>query len=95
VKSPVNRWPAELPGLRAAAEAYTAHMLRVALAINELLAMALGLSRDYFTSRAERATWTRNAGCYLSPKSIGRVADGQLRNGPQTDLGTSGQEEGL
>lgn len=85
---PANRWPAELPQLRAAADAYTTHMLRVVRAVNELLAVTLGLPEDFFTSRAQRATWTQNASWYPSYASIGGVAPGQFRNGPHTDLGT-------
>ncbi|MEU6347344.1 2-oxoglutarate and iron-dependent oxygenase domain-containing protein [Streptomyces sp. NPDC046977] len=85
---PANRWPVELPELRAAADAYTAHMLRVARSVNELLAITLGLPEDFFTSRARRATWTQNASWYPSYASIGEVARGQFRNGPHTDLGT-------
>ncbi|MFD4785677.1 isopenicillin N synthase family dioxygenase [Streptomyces sp. NPDC058459] len=85
---PVNRWPVELPELRAAADAYTTHMVRVVQAVNELLAVTLGLPEDFFTSRAQRATWTQNASWYPSYSSIGEVARGQFRNGPHTDLGT-------
>ncbi|MFD5813470.1 isopenicillin N synthase family dioxygenase [Streptomyces sp. NPDC127038] len=85
---PPNRWPAELPELRAAAEAYTSHMVRVAQTVNEVLAVTLGLPEDFFTSRAGKATWTQNASWYPSYASIGEVADGQFRNGPHTDLGT-------
>ena len=85
---PANRWPAEMPELKAAADAYTAHMLRVAHGVNEVLAETLGLPIDYFTSRATRGTWTQNASWYPSLSAVGQVAAGQLRNGPHTDLGT-------
>ncbi|MFI1164431.1 isopenicillin N synthase family dioxygenase [Streptomyces sp. NPDC020801] len=85
---PANRWPVELPELRAAADAYTTHMLRVVQAVNEVLAVTLGLPEDFFTSRAQMATWTQNASWYPSYSSIGEVARGQFRNGPHTDLGT-------
>ncbi|MFD1660849.1 isopenicillin N synthase family dioxygenase [Streptomyces caeni] len=85
---PANRWPVELPELRAAADAYTTHMLRVVQAVNEVLAVTLGLPEDFFTSRARMATWTQNASWYPSYSSIGEVARGQFRNGPHTDLGT-------
>lgn len=85
---PANRWPAELPQLRTAAAAYTTHMLRVARAINEVLAVTLGLAEDFFTSRAHKATWTQNASRYPSYASVGKVAPGQFRNGAHTDLGT-------
>ncbi|WP_394620205.1 isopenicillin N synthase family dioxygenase [Lentzea sp. JNUCC 0626] len=85
---PANRWPSEMPELRAAADDYTAHMLRVAHGINEILAATLGLPVDFFTSRATEATWTQNASWYPSLNAVGQVAAGQLRNGPHTDLGT-------
>lgn len=85
---PANRWPVELPELRAAEDAYTTHMLRVVQAVNEVLAVTLGLPEDFFTSRAQMATWTQNASWYPSYSSIGDVARGQFRNGPHTDLGT-------
>ncbi|WP_327370936.1 isopenicillin N synthase family dioxygenase [Streptomyces sp. NBC_01217] len=85
---PANRWPAELTELRTAADAYTAHMLRVVQAVNEVLAVTLGLPEDFFTSRARMATWTQNASWYPSYAAVGEVARGQFRNGPHTDLGT-------
>ncbi|WP_413810608.1 isopenicillin N synthase family dioxygenase [Streptomyces sp. OE57] len=85
---PANRWPEELPALRAVADAYTAHMVRLAGEINVLLATVLGLPEDYFTTRARQATWTQNLSWYPSLNSVGSVASGQLRNGPHTDLGT-------
>jgi isopenicillin N synthase-like dioxygenase len=85
---PANRWPTEMPELKAAADAYTAHMVRVAHGINEMLAETLALPADYFTSRATKATWTQNASWYPSLNAVGQVAAGQLRNGPHTDLGT-------
>ena len=54
VNYPANRWPAELPELRTAVEAYTGYLLRVAQAVNELLAVTLGLPSDFFTARAAR-----------------------------------------
>ncbi|MEV7816136.1 2-oxoglutarate and iron-dependent oxygenase domain-containing protein [Streptomyces flaveolus] len=85
---PGNRWPAEVPGLRQATEAYTGHMLRVAHHVNTVFAQVLGLPEDFFTRCARRATWTQNASLYPSLRSVGAVAPGQLRNGPHTDLGT-------
>ena len=88
VNYPANRWPAELPALRTAVEVYTGHLLRVSRVVNEMFATTLGLPVDFFTSRAERATWTQNLSLYPSLNAIGGVADGQFRNGPHTDLGT-------
>lgn len=88
VNYPANRWPAELPELRTAVELYTGHLLRVARAVNEMLAVTLRLPADFFTERAERATWTQNLSFYPSLNTIGGVTAGQFRNGPHTDLGT-------
>lgn len=55
---PANHWPEERAALRAAADAYTAHMVRLAGEINVPLATVLGLPEDYFTTRARQATWT-------------------------------------
>ncbi len=88
VNYPANRWPVELPELRAAADAYTTHMVRVVQAVNGMLAVTLGLPEDFFTSRARLATWTQNASWYPTYSSVGEVARGQFRNGPHTDLGT-------
>lgn len=85
---PANRWPRELPELRRAADAYTAHMVRVAQEVNALLATVLGLPQEFFASVATRSTWTQNVSWYPSLRSVGRLESGQLRNGPHTDLGT-------
>lgn len=85
---PPNRWPEEVPGLRRATDAYTGHMLRVAHRVNGLFAAALGLSEDFFNQYATKATWTQNVSWYPSLNAVGAVAEGQLRNGPHTDLGT-------
>lgn len=43
-----NLWPEELPGLRAAAEAYMAGATRAAAALMEGVSLSLGLEADYF-----------------------------------------------
>ncbi len=85
---PANRWPGELPRLRAAADAYTAHMVRVAARVNTLLAELLGQPPDLFTSQARRATWTQNVSWYPAPRRWGQAGAGRMRNAPHTDLGT-------
>ncbi|GAB2720296.1 isopenicillin N synthase family dioxygenase [Kitasatospora kifunensis] len=85
---PANRWPEELPQLQAAADAYTAHMVRVAEQVNGLFADLLGLPRDFFNSRARKATWTQNVSWYPSLSRLGQVGTGRMRNAPHTDLGT-------
>ncbi|WNI16409.1 2-oxoglutarate and iron-dependent oxygenase domain-containing protein [Actinacidiphila sp. ITFR-21] len=85
---PANRWPAELPRLRAAADAYTAHMVRVAEQVNSLLADVLELPRDFFNSLSRKATWTQNVSWYPSLARLGQTGTGRMRNAPHTDLGT-------
>lgn len=85
---PANRWPAELPQLRATAEAYTGHMVRVAEQVNRMFAELLGQPADFFTSRARRATWTQNVSWYPSLTRLGQPGTGRMRNAPHTDLGT-------
>ena len=45
-------WPAEVPHLRAAAEAYHRRLVPLVDTLYEMLALALGVGPDYFTSRA-------------------------------------------
>jgi len=85
---PENRWPAEVPELRAAAEKYTAHMVRVSLQMMEMLAAILGLPHDFFTVKAQRATWTQNVNWYPPLTAVGAVQPGQMRVGPHFDFGS-------
>jgi validamycin A dioxygenase len=85
---PENRWPAEVPGLRAVADQYTAHMVRISLQMMELLAAVLGVAEDYFTSRAQQATWTQNVNWYPPLTTVGTVLPGQMRVGPHFDFGS-------
>ncbi|QMU70507.1 isopenicillin N synthase family oxygenase [Streptacidiphilus sp. P02-A3a] len=85
---PANRWPAELPRLREAADAYTGHMVRVAGRVNALLAAVLGQPGSFFNSRARKATWTQNVSWYPALERWGQVGEGRMRNAPHTDLGT-------
>jgi isopenicillin N synthase-like dioxygenase len=85
---PENRWPAEVPELRAASERYTEHMVRVSLEVLEMLALILGIPEDFFVSRAKRATWTQNVNWYPPLTSVGAVQPGQMRVGPHFDFGS-------
>jgi isopenicillin N synthase-like dioxygenase len=85
---PENRWPAEIPGLRAVADRYTGHMVRVSLRMLTLLAAVLGIGADYFAARASRATWTQNVNWYPPLTAVGAVQPGQMRVGPHFDFGT-------
>jgi isopenicillin N synthase-like dioxygenase len=85
---PANRWPYEVPGLREAAGRYTGHMVRVSLEVMTMLAAVLGLAGEFFTSRAQRATWTQNVNWYPPLTSVGTVRPGQMRVGPHFDFGS-------
>lgn len=85
---PQNRWPGEVPGLRAVAERYTGHMVRVSLQVFTMLAAVLGVPEDFFTSKAQRATWTQNVNWYPPLRAVGAVRPGQMRVGPHFDFGT-------
>jgi validamycin A dioxygenase len=85
---PDNKWPSELPELRRIEDTYTSHMVRVAHEMLQVFAEVLGIRNDFFTSQAERATWTQNVNWYPSRQSIGRVAEGQMRVGPHSDYGS-------
>ncbi len=85
---PPNKWPTEVPRLKGAATAYTAHMERVALEVLQVLAETLALRVDFFTSQADHATWTQNVNWYPSLRSLGVVVDGQMRVGPHSDYGS-------
>ncbi|RPE38951.1 isopenicillin N synthase-like dioxygenase [Streptomyces sp. Ag109_O5-1] len=85
---PRNKWPEEQSGLRETALEYTGHMTRVAHSVLGVLASVLGLPEEHFTSRSQRATWTQNINWYPSLRTVGGVAEGQMRVGPHTDFGT-------
>ena len=85
---PPNKWPTEVPRLKGTATAYTAHMERVALEVLHILAEVLTLREDFFTSQADHATWTQNINWYPSLRSLGVVAEGQMRVGPHSDYGS-------
>jgi validamycin A dioxygenase len=85
---PDNKWPSELPELRVTASDYTSHMVRVTQEVLEVLATVLEIPKDFFTSQAARATWTQNVNWYPSLRTVGSVAEGQMRVGPHSDYGT-------
>ncbi|MEU3161833.1 2-oxoglutarate and iron-dependent oxygenase domain-containing protein [Streptomyces griseoincarnatus] len=85
---PANKWPDELPAFEDTALEYTGHMTRVSHEVLGILAVTLGLSEDFFTSRSQRATWTQNVNWYPSLHTVGDVREGQMRVGPHTDFGT-------
>ncbi len=86
---PANRWPSEVPELKAIATRYTDHMGRLAREVLTVLATILEIPDDFFTSRCGRATWTQNINWYPSLNTVGAVQEGQMRVGPHSDFGTS------
>jgi len=85
---PDNKWPTEVPELRETTLEYTGRLNRLSLELLEIFAVTLGIDKDFFTSRSQRATWTQNVNWYPSLSMIGKVEDGQMRVGPHTDFGT-------
>lgn len=85
---PRNRWPDEIPQFQAVAVRYTDHMVRVSLQVLTMLAAVLGIDDDYFSARAQRATWTQNVNWYPPLTAVGAVRSGQMRVGPHFDFGT-------
>ncbi|WP_199255505.1 isopenicillin N synthase family dioxygenase [Mycolicibacterium mengxianglii] len=83
-----NTWPAEVPGLQALAEDYTAAMRRLADDLLALFAHALGLATNPFAALADRPTWTMNINHYPPVSVVGEPEPGQFRIGPHTDFGT-------
>lgn len=85
---PPNRWPAELPALELAASRYAGHMTEIAHEMLTVMATILQIQPDYFTSRAQRATWTQNVNWYPSLQTVGSVHTDQMRVGPHSDFGS-------
>ena len=85
---PPNVWPDEVPELRAVVTQYTEAMRRVANALLELCAGALGVPSGTLTALATNPTWTFNINRYPPLTEVGEPAEGQYRIGPHTDFGT-------
>ena len=82
-----NSWPAEVPGLRPAATAYSAACAAVAEDLLRVAALALDLADDFFVSRCTGDTWTVELDRFPARQEVGTVLPGQLRAGPHTDAG--------
>ncbi|CAK9029836.1 unnamed protein product [Durusdinium trenchii] len=50
-----QQWPAEVPGLQEVTGAFYREMEKLATTMQELFALALGISKDFFSSRSQRA----------------------------------------
>jgi isopenicillin N synthase-like dioxygenase len=83
-----NRWPAELPKLRVAGEAFVAAANALVNDLLEVCAVALRLPVDYFTSRCAHPPYSVNLNRYPAQQSMAAVAEGAYRIGPHTDFGT-------
>lgn len=85
---PPNVWPAQVPALREAVTAYCTAMTRVAGALLELCARALGQEPSRLRDLATHPTWTFNINRYPPMTETGTPLPGQFRIGPHTDFGT-------
>ena len=83
-----NVWPAEVPALRTAVDAYLTEMRRLADDLLELCAAALGQDTDFFTRVGDHPTNTFNINWYPPITVVGDPLPGQFRIGPHTDFGT-------
>ncbi|WP_399014403.1 isopenicillin N synthase family dioxygenase [Streptomyces sp. FIT100] len=83
-----NTWPGEIPGLRAAVEAYLTVMRALSDQLLELLGAALGESDDFFTRHTAHPTYGFNINWYPGRDTVGEPQPGQFRIGPHTDFGT-------
>ncbi len=83
--APLNLWPADLPGFRAAVESYIASVNRLSHDLLRLSALALKLPPDYFAPSHTRMN--SDLRCVLYPDQETPPEEGQLRYGPHTDFG--------
>jgi isopenicillin N synthase-like dioxygenase len=83
-----NSWPAEVPGLRPAATAFTAGCAVLAGDLLRICALALDLAEDFFVARCTGDTWTVDLDRFPAWQEVGTVQPGQLRASPHTDVGT-------
>jgi len=82
-----NVYPAECPDLEALCERYATEVTGLYYELLEACAVALGLARDFFTSRARRSPHTFNINRYPSLAQAGEPLAGQFRVAPHTDWG--------
>jgi isopenicillin N synthase-like dioxygenase len=85
IRSP-NQWPAQPSEFRSVMESYYRHMGRLCEELMSLMALALNLRADYFSSYISAHTSALRLLDY--PHSDTPPAPGQLRAGAHTDYGT-------
>ncbi|WP_375407613.1 isopenicillin N synthase family dioxygenase [uncultured Amnibacterium sp.] len=81
-----NRWPAQLPRMRPAWEAYFAAMDALAVRLMSIFALGLDLPADYFAARIDSSPGALRAINY--PEQQLPPEEGQLRAGAHSDYGT-------
>jgi isopenicillin N synthase-like dioxygenase len=79
-----NLWPDDMPGFRAAVEAYIAAGRELALTLMRLSAVALGLPAEYFAPTFDKMEL--NLRCVLYPDQAEAPPANALRYGPHTDF---------
>jgi len=82
-----NIWPDGVPELRPALVAYFSAARRVALALTDVFALALGLGDGWFHPFVDRSTTTMRTINYERRSGDRDPAPGQLRMGAHTDYG--------
>jgi isopenicillin N synthase-like dioxygenase len=82
-----NSWPAEVPGLRPAATAFSAGCAGLAEDLLRICALALDLAEDFFVARCTGDTWTVDLDRFPARQEVGTVLPGQLEVSAHTDVG--------
>ncbi|MFD9051521.1 isopenicillin N synthase family dioxygenase [Streptomyces zaomyceticus] len=83
-----NSWPAEVPELKPLVETYLTGMKELSDRVLDLLGVALGEERDFFTRHTGHPTFGFNINWYPGRERTGDPEPGQFRIGPHTDFGT-------
>ncbi|HEY3736590.1 MAG TPA: 2-oxoglutarate and iron-dependent oxygenase domain-containing protein [Jatrophihabitans sp.] len=90
-----NAWPAALPGLRPALEAYFTEMVLLSERLMSLFALGLGLPPEFFADKIDVGAsalrlldYPPGARLRARPASAAPSQPGQLRAGAHTDYGT-------
>jgi len=80
-----NIWPADPPGFRAAAIAYSRAMHQLVGVLMRLTALGLGIDESFFDDKVSRSIGTMRLNYY--PRQVLAPLAGQLRAGAHTDYG--------